>query len=57
MFGGVSGSDIADTAVIGSLVVPAMAQRGYPRPFIGALPMPLSIPFLVYAFTALRAFS
>jgi len=43
--------------VIGSLVVPTMAQRGYPRPFIGALPMPLSIPFLVYAFTALRAFS
>jgi C4-dicarboxylate transporter, DctM subunit len=61
MFGGVSGSAIADTAAIGSLVVPAMVQRGYPRPFVGALLatagtlallMPLSIPFLVYAFTA-----
>jgi C4-dicarboxylate transporter DctM subunit len=61
MFGGVSGSAIADTAAIGSLVVPAMVNRGYPRAFVGALLatagtlallMPLSIPFLVYAFTA-----
>jgi C4-dicarboxylate transporter DctM subunit len=59
MFGGVSGSALADTAAIGSLVVPAMAARGYPRPFIAALLavagtlallMPLSIPFLVFAF-------
>ena len=61
MFGGVSGSAIADTAAIGSLVVPAMVNRGYARAFVGALLaaagtlallMPLSIPFLVYAFTA-----
>jgi C4-dicarboxylate transporter DctM subunit len=61
MFGGVSGSAIADTAAIGSLVVPAMVNRGYSRAFVGALLsaagtlallMPLSIPFLVYAFTA-----
>ena len=59
MFGGVSGSAIADTAAIGSLVIPAMIQRGYPRGFAAALLavagtlallMPLSIPFLVYAF-------
>jgi C4-dicarboxylate transporter DctM subunit len=59
MFGGVSGSAIADTAAIGSLIIPAMIQRGYSRPFAAALLsvagtlallMPLSIPFLVYAF-------
>ena len=59
MFGGVSGSALADTAAIGSLVVPAMVGRGYGRPFIAALLavagtlallMPLSIPFLVFAF-------
>lgn len=59
MFGGVSGSGIADTAAIGSLVIPTMIQRGYSRAFAAALLavagtlallMPLSIPFLVYAF-------
>jgi C4-dicarboxylate transporter DctM subunit len=59
MFGGVSGSAIADTAAIGSLVIPAMIRRGYSRGFAAALLavagtlallMPLSIPFLVYAF-------
>jgi C4-dicarboxylate transporter, DctM subunit len=59
MFGGVSGSAIADTAAIGSLVIPAMVRRGYSRAFAAALLavagtlallMPLSIPFLVYAF-------
>jgi C4-dicarboxylate transporter DctM subunit len=59
LFGGVSGSAIADTAAIGSLVVPMMKQRGYSPAFTAALLsvagtlallMPLSIPFLVYAF-------
>lgn len=59
MFGGVSGSAIADTAAIGSLVIPAMIRQGYSRGFAGALLsvagtlallMPISIPFLVYAF-------
>ncbi len=59
LFGGVSGSAIADTAAIGSLVIPAMIARGYSRGFAAALVavagtiallMPLSIPFLVYAF-------
>ena len=61
LFGGVSGSAIADTAAIGSLIIPAMIQRGYSRGFAGALLavagtlallMPLSIPFLVYAFVS-----
>jgi C4-dicarboxylate transporter DctM subunit len=59
LFGGVSGSAIADTAAIGSLVIPAMIARGYSRGFAAALLavagtiallMPLSIPFLIYAF-------
>jgi len=59
MFGGVSGSAIADTAAVGSLVIPTMIKRGYSRAFAAALVavagtlallMPLSIPFLVYAF-------
>ena len=29
MFGGVSGSAIADTAAIGSLVAPTMKEKGY----------------------------
>jgi C4-dicarboxylate transporter, DctM subunit len=59
LFGGVSGSAIADTAAIGALVIPAMLAKGYTRGFAAALVavagtlallMPLSIPFLVYAF-------
>jgi len=37
MFGGVSGSAIADTAAIGSLVIPSMLKRGYSRGFAAAL--------------------
>ena len=59
MFGGVSGSAIADTAAIGSLVAPTMRAKGYHPDFTAALLavagtlallMPLSIPFLVFAF-------
>jgi C4-dicarboxylate transporter, DctM subunit len=69
LFGGVSGSAIADTAAIGSLVIPAMVARGYSRGFAAALLavagtiallMPLSIPFLIYAFisgVSMRALS
>ncbi|MES3001493.1 MAG: TRAP transporter large permease [Pseudomonadota bacterium] len=69
LFGGVSGSAIADTAAIGSLIIPSMVQRGYSRGFAAALLsvagtlallMPLSVPFLVYAFisgTSMRALS
>ncbi len=59
MFGSVSGSAIADSAAIGSIMIPSMAQRGYPRAFAAALVavagtigvlMPLSIPLIVYGF-------
>ena len=59
MFGGVSGSAIADTAAIGALVAPTMKEKGYHPNFTAALLavagtlallMPLSIPFLVFAF-------
>lgn len=61
LFGGVSGSAIADTAAIGSMVIPMMKRKGYEAAFAAALLsvagtlallMPLSIPFLVYAFIA-----
>lgn len=61
IFGGVSGSAIADTAAIGSVMTPAMIRKGYSRPFAGALMstagtlaivMPPSIPMLVYAFVS-----
>lgn len=59
MFGSVSGSAVADSAAIGSIMVPRMAERGYPRAFAAALIavagtigvlLPLSIPLLVYGF-------
>jgi C4-dicarboxylate transporter DctM subunit len=59
MFGSVSGSAVADSAAIGSIMIPRMAEQGYPRAFAGALIavagtigvlMPLSIPLLVYGF-------
>src|ERR1019366_509031 len=56
IFGGISGSAIADTAAIGSVMVPAMAKQGYPKPFAAALVaaagtigiiVPPSIPMLI----------
>lgn len=61
LFGSVSGSAIADSAAVGSVMIPQMAERGYPKPFAAALVaaagtigvlMPLSIPLLVYSFLA-----
>jgi C4-dicarboxylate transporter DctM subunit len=61
IFGGVSGSAIADTAAIGSVMAPAMVRKGYKPAFAGALMstagtlaviMPPSIPMLVYAFVS-----
>ena len=61
IFGGVSGSAIADTAAIGSVMTPAMIRKGYQPAFAGALMstagtlaivMPPSIPMLVYAFVS-----
>ncbi|MCX5735699.1 MAG: TRAP transporter large permease [candidate division NC10 bacterium] len=36
-FSGVSGSSAADTAAIGSIMIPSMVKRGYPRPLSTAI--------------------
>lgn len=59
MFGAISGSAIADSAAVGSVMIPAMTERGYPRPYSAALVatagtlgilIPPSIPLLVFGF-------
>ena len=61
LFGGVSGSAIAGSAAIGSVMIPAMLERGYSRAFAGALIsaagtlaviIPPSIPLLVFGFVS-----
>ncbi len=37
IFSGLSGSSVADTAAIGSVMIPTMTKRGYPKPFTTAL--------------------
>lgn len=57
-FGGVTGSAIADTAAIGSTVIPEMSKKGYDRSYSAALLasagcigpiIPPSIPMVVYS--------
>jgi tripartite ATP-independent transporter DctM subunit len=36
-FGAISGSSVADTASVGSVLIPEMDRRGYPRPFAAAV--------------------
>jgi C4-dicarboxylate transporter DctM subunit len=43
LMGGVSGSSTADAATVAKTLVPAMAQRGYPKPFGVALSSAASI--------------
>lgn len=59
LFGGISGSAIADSAAIGSVMVPNMAKQGYSKAFAGGLVaaagtigiiIPPSIPLLIYGF-------
>ncbi|MCR8549281.1 TRAP transporter large permease [Salipiger sp. P9] len=61
LFGGVTGSAIADVAGIGNLVIAQMEKHGYPRAFSAALTcassvigptMWPSVPLLIYAFSA-----
>jgi C4-dicarboxylate transporter DctM subunit len=61
IFGGISGSAIADSAAIGSIMIPAMVRRGYTKAFSAALVaaagtigiiVPPSIPILVYGFVS-----
>ena len=58
IFSGVSGSAVADTSAIGSILIPAMKKEGYPAEFSAAVTaassaigpiIPPSIPFVVYA--------
>ena len=42
-FGGISGSSVADTASIGSVLIPEMEKQGYPRPFATAVTISGSI--------------
>jgi C4-dicarboxylate transporter DctM subunit len=59
VFGAISGSAVADSAAVGSIMIPEMARGGYPRPYAAALVatagtlgilIPPSIPLLVYGF-------
>lgn len=60
-FATMSGSSSATTAAIGSVLIPAMEKKGYPRPLAGAITaasgelgviIPPSIPMIVYALSA-----
>lgn len=61
LFGGISGSSASDTASIGSVLIPEMEQRGYPKGFAAGITVasstmgmiiPPSIPMVIYAVTA-----
>ena len=58
LFGGISGSSASDTASIGSVLIPEMEKRGYPRAFASGITVasstmgmiiPPSIPIVLYA--------
>lgn len=60
-FAGISGSATADTAAIGSVMIPGMEQKGYAKPFATALQsaagslgllFPPSISMIVYAYVS-----
>jgi C4-dicarboxylate transporter DctM subunit len=60
-FSTMSGSSSATTAAVGTVLIPAMEKKGYPRPFGAAVAassgelgviVPPSIPMIVYALTA-----
>jgi C4-dicarboxylate transporter DctM subunit len=61
LFGSVSGSAVADTAAVGSAVIPPMIKQGYSNAFSAALIatagtigmlMPTSITLIIFALTA-----
>lgn len=60
-FAEISGSAVADVAALGSILIPAMRRRGYPRAFAAAVTssaatlaiiIPPSIPMILYAVMA-----
>ncbi|MFC2115141.1 TRAP transporter large permease [Bacteroidota bacterium] len=61
VFGGISGSSASDTASIGSILIPEMEKRGYPKRFAAGITVasstmgmiiPPSIPMVLYAIVA-----
>ncbi len=61
LFGGISGSSSSDTASIGSVLIPEMEKRGYPKDFATGLTVasstmgmiiPPSVPMILFAVTA-----
>jgi tripartite ATP-independent transporter DctM subunit len=60
-FAEISGSAVADVAALGTVIMPAMQRRGYPKPFTAAVTssaaslaviIPPSIPMILYAVMA-----
>jgi len=58
IFGGISGSSVADTSALGSILIPAMIEQGYPKGFtVGVtvasstmgMIIPPSIPMIMYS--------
>ncbi|MFM7331074.1 MAG: TRAP transporter large permease [Brachymonas sp.] len=61
IFAAVSGSSVATTFAIGAILIPALIQHGYPRPYAAALQatsaelgviIPPSIPMILYGVSA-----
>ena len=61
IYGGISGSATADTGAVGTIMIPAMRERGYPVGFAAALQataaelsvlIPPSIPMIIYGLSA-----
>jgi tripartite ATP-independent transporter DctM subunit len=61
LFAGISGSCLADTTAVGSMMIPVMIREGYPPAFAGAVTaaanivgpiIPPSILMILYAFSA-----
>lgn len=61
VFGGISGSSVADVASLGTVMIPAMEQKGYPKEFASGITVatatmgmmiPPSIPMVIYAFVS-----
>lgn len=58
IFGGISGSSVADTSALGSILIPEMMKKGYPKGFAAGITVasstmgmiiPPSVPMLMYA--------
>ena len=61
LFSGISGSAVADTAAVGTVMIPSMKERGYPADFSAAVTqassivgpiIPPSVPIIIYAVLA-----